>query len=79
MKTIYLFAVIISMSITSLAQAQKYYHDNGNLKAEGSFADKKQTGEWKFYYESGALNIEGSFINGNRVGEWKFYYENGQI
>ena len=33
------------------------YHENGNLKTEGSWKKGKDVGVWKHYHENGKLNI----------------------
>ena len=58
---------------------KKFYYENGQLEAEGSFKNNNQDGLWKIYYENGQLKAEGNFNNDEKVGLWKGYYENGYI
>ena len=54
------------------------YHDNGELEAEGVYADGLPNGFWKYYDEKGRIIIEGNMTNGLEHGLWKFYYTNGK-
>jgi len=57
----------------------KIYHDNGQLKGEGSYVDDKQEGLWKHYHENGQLDVEGYMKNGIPEGVQKTYHKNGQL
>ena len=70
----------------------KFYYDNGNIMAEGSFLNgngKKKnnitkipingrTGNWTGWHENGVKGSELSFKNGKKHGVQKNWYENGQ-
>lgn len=57
----------------------KAYHENGKLKVEGQYKNKKRVGEWKSYYESGELYAIYSYNKGNRNKESKSFYKNGAL
>src|SRR5690606_8722803 len=43
---------------------QKYFHENGNLAIEGTFANGKESGVIKEYYENGDLKAEKPYEGG---------------
>ena len=56
-----------------------FYHDNGNIKAEGSFVNGWSNGEYKEYYENRQLKLQAYYDKGERIGKWLYYYQNGQL
>ncbi|MCB9261196.1 MAG: hypothetical protein H6607_02315 [Flavobacteriales bacterium] len=59
------------------------YHNNGEKRLEGTFANGKRNGMWKFYDPNGHLEEMGKYENGERTGIWISgdleavpYYEN---
>jgi antitoxin component YwqK of YwqJK toxin-antitoxin module len=57
----------------------KEYYDNGNLRAEGTYAKDKKTGKWKFYYNTGNVEQEGVYREGKPDGPWFWFYESGKL
>ncbi len=61
----------------------RYYHEDGSLNMEGSFAGKEekigeigeQTGEWRYYYKNGKIKTIGQFKKGKKKGVFKTYDE----
>lgn len=61
----------------------RYYHEDGSLEMEGSFAGKdadileigEQTGEWRYYYKNGNIKAIGQFKKGKKKGVFKIYNE----
>ena len=47
-----------------------YFFKNGQLKAQGFFANEQMIGQWKFYKENGSLWQIGHFENGQKHGKW---------
>ena len=47
-----------------------YYYENGALKTQGFFKDKKLTGEWVGFDKSGNKVQLGYYDNGQKVGKW---------
>ena len=82
MKNLLLLLLLVCLPLIGFGQEgvqEKFYYENGQLKAVGSFKSSNQDGLWKFYYENGSLSEEGNFNNDEQVGLWKGYYENGYI
>lgn len=48
------------------------YHENGQVKELGCFAQGKRDGIWKQYSDTGALLAQAGFRNGERQGVWEF-------
>ena len=40
------------------------YHENGQLKAKGTFKDEKWDGLWEWYYDNGRLAKKGTYKDG---------------
>jgi antitoxin component YwqK of YwqJK toxin-antitoxin module len=56
------------------------YHNTGEFKAKGLYADGHRIGEWEFFYPSGKIEQKGKYDKkGRPQGVWKWYYENGPI
>ncbi|MCI2229347.1 nicotinic acid mononucleotide adenyltransferase [Polaribacter sp. MSW13] len=47
-----------------------YYYDNGAIKTQGYFKDKKLTGEWVRFDKSGNKKQIAYYDNGKKVGKW---------
>ncbi|WP_299062598.1 nicotinic acid mononucleotide adenyltransferase [uncultured Polaribacter sp.] len=47
-----------------------YYFDNGQVKAEGFFKDKKLTGIWKSFDKQGNKTQMAQYKDGKKVGKW---------
>lgn len=55
------------------------YHQNGQVIAEGEYANGKEQGLWREYYPNGQLAAEGCYENGREVGEWRYWNPDGSI
>jgi antitoxin component YwqK of YwqJK toxin-antitoxin module len=55
----------------------KSFYDSGQIKAEGSFKEAKEDGEWKYFYENGKIKESGPFVNGIKTGIWTLYNDQG--
>lgn len=47
-----------------------YYYEDGSIKTEGFFKDKKITGEWTRFDKDGNKVQLAYYNNGNKVGKW---------
>lgn len=65
-----------------------YYYDDGSVKTEGYFKDKKITGEWIRFDKDGNKTQLAFYNNGKKVGKWFIWskdslkeinYENNSI
>jgi antitoxin component YwqK of YwqJK toxin-antitoxin module len=65
-----------------------YYYENGSVKTEGFFKDKKITGEWIRFDQNGNKTQLAFYDNGKKVGKWFIWskdslkeinYENNSI
>ena len=50
-----------------------YYYENGSIKTQGFFKNKKLTGEWVSFDKSGNKSQIGYYENGKKVGKWFFW------
>jgi len=57
----------------------KELYADGQVLAEGQFANNRRSGLWKFYNSSAGTEQTGSYNNGRPDGLWKWYYENGAL
>lgn len=56
------------------------YHNTGEFRGKGMYADDKRTGDWIFYYPNGQIEQRGKYDKKGRAqGEWKWFYENGSL
>lgn len=56
------------------------YHQTGEFKAKGKYANDKRIGEWTFYYPNGQIEQKGKYDKKGKIqGEWKWYYESGKL
>lgn len=56
------------------------YHNTGEFKGKGMYANDKRIGEWIFYYPNAQVEQKGKYDKKGRAqGEWKWYYENGSL
>jgi antitoxin component YwqK of YwqJK toxin-antitoxin module len=65
-----------------------YYYDDGSVKTEGYFKDKKITGEWTRFDKDGNKTELAFYNSGKKVGKWFIWskdslkeinYENNSI
>ncbi|MFY9243387.1 MAG: nicotinic acid mononucleotide adenyltransferase [Polaribacter sp.] len=65
-----------------------YYYEDGSVKTQGFFKDKKLSGEWTSYDKSGNKVQLAYYDNGKKVGKWfvwtneslkEINYENNSI
>tara|TARA_B110000091_G_scaffold134622_1_gene144091 strand:- start:545 stop:898 length:354 start_codon:yes stop_codon:yes gene_type:complete len=47
-----------------------YYYEDGSLKTQGFFKDKKLTGEWVRFDKEGNKTQLAYYNNGKKVGKW---------
>ena len=55
-----------------------YYYDNGNIKVQGFFKNKKLTGIWTSFDQAGNKTQIGQYNNGKKVGKW-FVWNNDNL
>ncbi len=56
------------------------FHNSGEFKGKGLYANDKRIGEWIFYYPNGQIEQRGKYDKKGRAqGEWKWFYENGAL
>jgi antitoxin component YwqK of YwqJK toxin-antitoxin module len=56
------------------------YHNSGEFRGKGLYANDKRIGEWVFYYPNGQVEQRGKYDKKGRAqGEWKWFYENGAL
>ena len=82
MKNLVLIA-IFSMSFVGFSQNKEptykaegdlvkatYYYEDGNVKTEGFFKNKKLTGEWTRFDKKGNITQTAFYEKGEKVGKW---------
>ena len=82
MKKIITFILIFAVSI-AFAQNEKpifekvgdlvkatYFYDNGTIKEQGFFKDKKLTGQWTQFNIEGKKTMIATFNEGKKTGKW---------
>jgi len=57
---------------------KKAYYDNGNLKSEITFKNKRKNGPAKRYYATGELHTAMNYVNNMKEGEAVWYYKSGK-
>ena len=55
------------------------YYENGQLKEEPSYKNRKKHGQWFRYFPDGEISGVREFANGKRAGEWVDYYRKDEI
>lgn len=56
------------------------YHNTGEFRGKGLYANDKRIGDWVFYYPNGQIEQKGKYDKkGKAQGEWKWFYENGAL
>ncbi len=53
-----------------------YYYDNGDIKVQGYFKDKKLTGTWTSFDKSGNKTKIAQYKAGKKVGKWFVWNKN---
>ena len=56
-----------------------YYHENGEVKAQGKCVDDLFQGKWVFYKKEGYLWQVGHFKDNQKHGKWTRYRADGNI
>lgn len=87
MKAILFFALLFVIPFISKSQTNSLikdgdyilYHQNGNVKAKGNYADNKREGEWTYYHENGNIALKKNYSKGEQTGEWTYFSENGKL
>ena len=61
---IVLFGVLVSCNMNNkeIEEVKEYYED-GTLKKEGYYKDRKVHGKWKFYHPNGELDFTQEYQN----------------
>lgn len=54
------------------------WHANGQLAAQGQYAEDGRDGDWKFYSARGTMEMQGSYLFGKEDGEWIYYHPSGE-
>ncbi len=58
----------------------KMFYNNGIVKAEGRFHNRKKDGVWKYYSRNPHILMkEESYKDGAKDGSWRIYYTHGQL
>lgn len=52
------------------------YYEDGSIKEQGFYKDKKLHGEWKKYDSEGTLVVRAHYFNGEKTGKWMFLNDN---
>tara|TARA_B110000967_G_scaffold165032_1_gene172558 strand:- start:162 stop:515 length:354 start_codon:yes stop_codon:yes gene_type:complete len=87
MKNISIILLAILFSCTCYAQninvptykkqgdlvAVTTYHEDGSIKEQGFYKDKKLHGEWNMYNQDGIKIAKANYINGDKSGVWMFF------
>ena len=56
------------------------YHNTGEFRGKGLYANDKRIGDWIFYYPTGQIEQKGRYDKKGRAQvDWKWYYENGAV
>lgn len=56
------------------------YHNTGEFRGKGLYANDKRIGDWIFYYSTGPIEQKGRYDKKGRAqGDWKWFYENGSV
>lgn len=55
-----------------------WFHKNGAVRSQGSYADNQRTGHWWEFREDGTLDHEDDYVNGERDGIYVTYYPDGK-
>ena len=56
------------------------YHNSGEFRGKGLYANDKRIGEWIFYYPNKQVEQKGKYDKKGRAqGVWKWFYENGAL
>ena len=53
-----------------------YYYDNGNIKVQGYFKNKKLTGTWTSFDKAGNKTKIAQYKAGKKVGKWFIWNKN---
>ncbi len=73
------FLIFIQSSYAQLDGPFEEYFDNGQLKTQGQYENKKFAGEWKEYHPNGQLSGVYSYTDGKLNKEKIYYFDNGNI
>tara|TARA_R110002124_G_scaffold103927_1_gene253319 strand:+ start:143 stop:496 length:354 start_codon:yes stop_codon:yes gene_type:complete len=53
-----------------------YYYQDGSVKEQGFFKDKKLTGQWISYNQQGEKTMIANYKNGKKAGKWFAWNKN---
>lgn len=90
-KILLLLAFGLTLPLCSLAQKKynltdstgqkqgrwKEWHNNGQLKSQGRYANNLKKGSWKYYDEQGQLEKQEKYRHGEL--RWTFIYSNKRL
>jgi len=57
----------------------KFFHPNGEEKAEGNYAEGKPDGKWVYHDEKGLISYVETYSKGKMDGDYIGYYPNGTL
>ena len=57
----------------------RFWHENGQLKQEGSYVNGEREGLHRSWHDNGQLKEEGSYVNGKAEGLYRMWHDNGQL
>lgn len=64
---------------TSERAPMRWWHENGQLSAEGAARNGHKDGPWTTWYPDGTKSSEGAYLDGLREGKWTFWNEDGSL
>lgn len=90
MKTTIALAIVLLIGFSGYSQQKEtvftkvddmvkvtYFHDNGIVKTEGFFKNKRLTGQWITFDDTGKKVQEAFYEDGKKVGLWKIWIKEG--
>ena len=81
MKKITLLLVSLICVACNNATKQEYFYENGNIKEQRIYTEKKDTSTYSItkYYLNGQISEKGLMKNGNKEGTWEYWYSDGDM
>lgn len=90
MKKIFTLALLFAFTISNAQEIKPkfeksgdmvkatYYYEDGSIKEQGFFKDKKLTGQWVAYNKQGEKTMIANYKAGKKVGKW-FAWNNNSL
>ncbi len=75
---LFVFLLMLSISLAAQKKYHKSYYNNGVLKEEGWQQNSIKIDYWKFYNPNGTIKKEGRYHRGKPIKYWYFYTRNGE-